>query len=102
MSELLLASFYATMVAAGLTVEFVFQGAGLTPGGHTAKVVRASISWNYTAVLNIVFLCLAGFLVWRFVRSGGVRMPKMMNTPLEEHATDTPAEGRRSMLVRPG
>ena len=86
MAGFLLASFYATMVAAGLVVEFLFQGAGLTPRGHTAKVVRASVTWNYTTVLNIVFLCLAGFLCWRFIRSGGLRMLKMMNTPVEEHA----------------
>ena len=86
MAGFLLASFYATMVAAGLAVEFVFQGAGLTPGEHTAKVVRASVTWNYTTVLNILFLALAGFLCWRFIRSGGIRMLKMMNTPVEEHA----------------
>jgi hypothetical protein len=43
--------------------------------------VTASISWNYTTFLNILFLCLAAALVWRFVRSGGLPMLRMMNKP---------------------
>ena len=34
----------------------------------------ASITWNYTTVLNIVFLALAAALVARFVRTGDLRM----------------------------
>src|SRR5450759_5558574 len=36
MTGFLLATFYATMVVAGLAVEFVFQGAGLIPKGRHA------------------------------------------------------------------
>src|SRR5213083_1713821 len=59
MAGFLLVSFYATMVAAGLIVEFVFGGLGLVPDKRQAKVVEASVTWNYTTVLNIIFLCLA-------------------------------------------
>src|SRR5881392_1866160 len=52
----LLASFYATMVAAGLIVEFLFDGLGLIPSERNAKVVEASVTWNYTTILNIIFL----------------------------------------------
>ncbi len=86
MAGFLLAAFYATMVAAGLVVEFLFQGLSLAPGERTAKVAHASVTWNYTAVLNILFLAFAGFLVWRFVRSGGLPMLRMMSEPPEEHA----------------
>src|SRR5213082_721250 len=55
----LLATFYATMMIAGLIVEFVFQGAGLVPHGRHAKIEMASVSWNYTTILNIVFLLVA-------------------------------------------
>jgi hypothetical protein len=44
----------------------------------------AQVSWDYTTVLNIVFLLLAGVLVWRFLRTGGLRMLKMMDKPLAE------------------
>jgi uncharacterized membrane protein YraQ (UPF0718 family) len=83
----LLASFYATMVAAGLIVEFVFDGLNLIPRERNAKVVEASVTLNYTTVLNIVFLALAALLLWRyFRRGGGVRMLRMMNAPMaHEH-----------------
>jgi uncharacterized protein len=85
MAGFLLLAFYATMVAAGLVVEFIFQGAGLVPGDRHAKVETASVTWNYTTVLNIVFLAVAAVLLWRFVTTGGMRMLRMMNTPMGEH-----------------
>jgi hypothetical protein len=81
MAGFLLASFYATMVAAGLVVEFLFQGAGLVPGDRHAKVEMASVHWNYTTVLNVLFLGLAAVLVWRFVRTGGIPMLREMSRP---------------------
>jgi uncharacterized protein len=85
MAFFLLGTFYATMAVAGLIVELVFSGAGLVPSGRHAKVEMASVRWNYTTVLNIVFLALAAVLVWRFVRRGGVPMLRMMNRPMGEH-----------------
>src|SRR2546430_1341329 len=84
----LLLSFYATMVAAGLIVEFAFDGLGLIPSERNAKVIEASVTLNYTTILNIVFLALGALLLWRyFSRGGGLRMLKMMNTPMaHEHA----------------
>jgi hypothetical protein len=81
----LLVTFYAAMVAAALAVEFLFQAAGLLPEERSAKIVEASVTWNYTTVLNILFLGLATVLVWRFVRSGGVPMLRMMDEPMAEH-----------------
>jgi uncharacterized membrane protein YraQ (UPF0718 family) len=90
MAGFLLAAFYATMVAAGLIVEFVFQGIGIERTARNAKVVEASVTWNYDTYLNIVFLALAAALVWRyFRRGGGTAMLRMMNRPMEhdpEHA----------------
>jgi uncharacterized protein len=80
----LLASFYASMAASGLAVELVFDGLGLIPDERNAKVIEASVTWNYTTVLNIVFLALGGVLVWRyFTRGGGLAMLRMMETPME-------------------
>jgi uncharacterized membrane protein YraQ (UPF0718 family) len=83
MAGFLLVSFYATMVGAGLTTEFVFQALGIERHVRNAKVVMASLSWNYTTFLNIVFLLLAAALIWRyFRRGGGWAMLKMMNEPM--------------------
>ena len=86
MAGFLLASFYATMVAAGLIVEFLFAGVGIERTARNAKVTMASVSWNYDTVLNIIFLGLAALLLWRyFRRGGGIKMLEMMNKPMEAH-----------------
>jgi uncharacterized membrane protein YraQ (UPF0718 family) len=86
MAGFIVATFYATMVAAGLVVEFVFQGLGLQPTVRNAKVVTAHVSWNYSTYLNIVFLAVAAVLIWRyFRRGGGLPMLRMMNEPMEGH-----------------
>jgi len=74
----ILGAFYVTMAIAGYLVGLLFGGLGLVPSGRHAKVVEVSLQWNYTTVLNIVFLVLAAGLVYRFVRSGGLPMLKMM------------------------
>jgi uncharacterized membrane protein YraQ (UPF0718 family) len=87
MAAFILVTFYATMVAAGLIVEFLFQGLGLTPTDRNAKVVTARVAWNYSTYLNIVFFAVAGVLIWRyFRRGGGWPMLRMMNEPMEEPA----------------
>jgi uncharacterized protein len=82
----LLVTFYTAMVAAALAVELLFQALGLVPEERNAKIVEASVTWNYTTVLNIIFIIFAAVLVWRFVRTGGLPMLRMMNKPMSEHA----------------
>ncbi len=72
------ATFYATMVAAGYLVEIIFGVFDLVPATRNAKVLDAAITFNYTSVLNIVFLLLAGGFLVRFFRTGGWQMQKMM------------------------
>src|SRR5438309_2073999 len=85
MAGFLLATFYTTMVAAGLAVEFLFQGLGIERHARNAKVEMAAVSWNYTTYLNIVFLLVAATLVWRyFRRGGGWAMLRMMDKPMGE------------------
>jgi uncharacterized membrane protein YraQ (UPF0718 family) len=79
MARFLFATFYVTMAAAGYVVELVFAPLGLIPSGpRNASVGDSSISWNYTTVLNIVFLLLAAALVYRFFTTGGRAMLSMM------------------------
>jgi uncharacterized protein len=65
---------YFAMAAAALIIESVFRILGLIPQGRKAQVVEASISFNYTTVLNVIFLLVAGFLVIRFLKTGGPKM----------------------------
>jgi uncharacterized protein len=81
----LLGIFYATMVAAGYIIEFLFGGLGLIPAERTAKVGDIGVHWNYTTVLNIIFLLLAAALLVRFFRSGGAAMLKAMGGGPDEH-----------------
>jgi uncharacterized membrane protein YraQ (UPF0718 family) len=84
----LLVTFYATMVAAGLAVELLFGAVGLVPEQRAAKVVEASVTWNYTTILNLVFLALAAVLVVRFLRTGGAAMLKQMGGPAAQAGSD--------------
>jgi uncharacterized membrane protein YraQ (UPF0718 family) len=77
----ILASFYGTMVVAGYAVELLFSGLGLVPTERDAKVGEMAIQWNYTTVLNIVAIVVACALVYRFIRTGGVAMLKVMGGP---------------------
>jgi len=86
MSLFLLATFYVSMVLAGYAVEIIFQAFGLVPDERNAKVVEASVTWNYATVLNIVFLALSAVLVVRFLRTGGPQMLRMMDAPPMGHA----------------
>ena len=81
------------MVAAGLIVDLVFRALGLVPSGRHAKVVEASITLDYTTVLNVIFLALAGLLVWRFLATGGLPMLRHMNDP--EPTGDEPHAAHR-------
>lgn len=77
----LFATFYAAMAGAALVVEAIFGALGLVPAQRNARVFEASISWNYTTWLNVAFLALGALLVWRFLRTGGPAMLRMMNKP---------------------
>jgi uncharacterized protein len=85
----ILGIFYATMVLAGYVVEFLFGGLGLIPATRAAKVVSTGIQWNYTTVLNIIFLLLAAALLARFFRSGGGPMLTMMGGRPDRHEQHT-------------
>jgi hypothetical protein len=78
MAAYIAGTFYATMAVAGFAVELLFRAAGLVPRQRHAKVVEAHISWDYTTLLNIVFLVLAAILVARFLTTGGPAMLQRM------------------------
>jgi len=84
MAVFIFGTFYAAMASAGLVVELVFRGIGIVPGSRHAKVETATVTWNYTTYLDIVFIAVAALLVWRyFRRGGGWSMLKMMEEPMD-------------------
>lgn len=78
MAAFILVTFYASMALAALGIEFLFQAAGLVPIQRNAQIVEASLRLNYTSVLNIVFLGIAGLAIVRFFKTGGRQMLRMM------------------------
>ena len=67
--------------SAAYIVELVFGVARLVPQQRLTEIVETHITWNYPTWLNIVFLGLAAVLVWRFLKTGGPAMLRMMNEP---------------------
>jgi uncharacterized protein len=82
----ILLTFYITMAAAGYVVEFLFEALGIIPTNRTVVAISEGVQWNYTTMLNILFLLLAAILVIRFIRTGGLPMLRMMNTPEQDMA----------------
>ncbi len=81
MSAFLFGTMYAAMAAAALATELLFQALHLVPAERHARIVEASVRWNYTTVLNIVFLVVAAALVFRFFTTGGPQMVREMDRP---------------------
>jgi len=65
-------------------VEVLFGTLGMIPTQRDIVLFTEGPSLNYTTALNIVFLALAAVLVWRFLRTGGPEMLRMMGAP--QHA----------------
>jgi len=61
------------MAGAALIVELIFGAVGLIPVQRNARVVEASIAWDYTTWLNIAFLILAAWLVLAIPENGRPR-----------------------------
>lgn len=78
---------YVAMVVAGYIIEMLFQILNLIPKERSAKVIEASISWNYTTVLNLIFLVIAALVLTKFFQTGGKKMLAMMrDKPSSNHA----------------
>lgn len=82
----LLGTMYVSMATAALVIEWIFQAAHLIPQERHATIVESAIRWNYTSVLNIIFLVLTAALLIRFFRTGGMKMLKMMDESPAIHA----------------
>ena len=107
MAWFLFATFYVTMAAAGYVIEIVFGALGLIPSGpRHASTGTEGLQWNYTTVLNIIFLLLAAVLVWRFFTTGGQAMLAAMGGGPDDRtgheAHHRPHDPRLAEHVPPG
>ena len=90
MAAFLLVTMYAAMAGAALIVELAFQALHLVPSERHARIVGASIAMNYTTVLDLIFLAIAGALLWRFFSTRGLDMLRAMDKmPQEPHGAAT-------------
>ena len=87
-AAILFVTFYAAMSLAALAVEGIFGALHLIPTERSVQIMQESVRWNYTSVLNIVFLLASAALLIRFLKTGGPEMLKMMD---EAPAPDAPA-----------
>ena len=60
----LLAVFWLVMSAAGLLTELLFGAAGISAPARPAVIAPEHLAWNYTTVLNIVFLAVFAVIWW--------------------------------------
>ncbi len=78
MTGFMLGMFYVAMVVSAFVIDRIFEALKLVPArGNTT--ITLSVSFNYTAVLNIVFAAIALVLAIRFMATGGPAMLRMMN-----------------------
>jgi YHS domain-containing protein len=72
MTARLVAIMFAAMVVAALVVDGIFSAAGIVPAERPSidSISSRGIAWNYTTVLNIVFLAVAAVLIGLTLRRG--------------------------------
>jgi hypothetical protein len=86
-AALLAVTFYIAMAGAALIVEALFSALHLIPAHHQLAIMNSAITWNYTSVLNLIFLALSALLLLRFLRTGGPAMLREMgNAPANPNA----------------
>ena len=80
---MLLVGFFLAMAGAAYVVEGLFGLLHLTPQAHASAQAasQAGFSWNYTTWLNLLLAIPSAVLLWRFLRTGGPQMLKMMDDP---------------------
>jgi len=78
-AAILFAAFYASMTLAALAVEYLFGALHLIPLNRNAQIMQEAIRWNYTSALNILFLLASAIMLFRFLKTGGPAMLRMMD-----------------------
>ncbi len=72
---------YVAMALAGFLIEVLFGALGIVPPHFQVAVLISRPGWNATTLLDLIALAVAGLLGWRFLRTGGREMLRMMGSP---------------------
>ena len=79
---------YAAMALAGLLIGLLFKLLGIVPAHRAVIALQTGPTLNYTSVLNVIFLGVMALLGWRFLRTGGLEMLRMMEGASVSSADD--------------
>jgi uncharacterized membrane protein YraQ (UPF0718 family)/YHS domain-containing protein len=60
----LLGAFWLVMSLAGLITELLFKTAGLVPTTRPKVIAPEHFAWNYTTILNLIFLAVFAAIYW--------------------------------------
>jgi uncharacterized membrane protein YraQ (UPF0718 family)/YHS domain-containing protein len=93
----LAALMFTTIIIAALAVDLLFSALGAIPGDRPSieSITERGITWNYTAVLNILFTLVAATLILLTIRRGttdpvcGMRVDRYATDHKLEHAGQT-------------
>jgi uncharacterized membrane protein YraQ (UPF0718 family) len=77
---------YVTMVVAGLGVGSLFSALGWVPSQRNVSAFTTSVSFDPTTYLDLVLIAVIALLAVRFLRTGGIGMLRMMETPADHMA----------------
>jgi hypothetical protein len=74
LASVLVGIMFATMIAAALVVDAIFNALGIVPSDRPSieSITERAVSWNYTTFLNIIFLVIAAALVGLTLRRGAL------------------------------
>lgn len=86
MSLFLLATFFAAMAGAAYLVEFFFEHFGLVPHSRNLAFIHTHVTWNYTTILNLIFLFIGTVFFVRFLNTNGMKMLKAMDQSQPERS----------------
>ena len=102
-TALIVSLMFGAIVVASLTIGGIFSAAGLIPQERPSieSVTERGITWNYTAVLNIVFTLVAGALFGLTLRHGA-RDPVCGMSVDPNQALSLDHEGTRYYFCGPG
>ncbi|MDX6506580.1 MAG: uncharacterized protein QOG06_1224 [Gaiellaceae bacterium] len=102
-AALLVGLMFGAMAAAALAIDGIFDATGLMPTQRPSiqSVTERGISWNYTAVLNIVFTLVAAVLFGLTLRRGA-RDPVCGMTVDRSKALSLEHGGKRRFFCGPG
>ena len=89
MAAFLMVAFYAAMALSAYGIELAFGALDLTPASQPggAGGMGMEIAWDHTTWLNLALLVPATALLWRFLKTGGPDMLRMMKAPADQQSS---------------